>query len=203
MEKDFIFISASKVATHRLLLLHGWGADADDLVPIGEELIKGVIGLDLELVAFRAPQHHPEGFGRQWYGLFPPDWSQVPFAIKDLQSRIKSFSISPVPLEKTVILGFSQGGAMALEAGLALPVAGVIGCSAYPHPNWIPQRVSPPLLLTHGSKDEIVPLEASKRIISAMKDNKLDAQLIIFEGGHQIPLELIPSIQSSLQKWLI
>ncbi len=92
---------------------------------------------------------------------------------------------------------------MALEAGLALPVAGVIGCSAYPHPNWIPQRVSPPLLLTHGSKDEIVPLEASKRIISAMKDNKLDAQLIIFEGGHQIPLELIPSIQSLLQKWFI
>ena len=106
-------------------------------------------------------------------------------------------------MEKTVLLGFSQGGAMAIASGISLPLAGLIGCSAYPHPNWIPKRVSPPLLLTHGSKDEIVPLEASKRIIKAMKENKLDAQLIIFEGGHQIPLELIPSIQSSLQKWLI
>jgi hypothetical protein len=34
-----------------------------------------------------------------------------------------------------VLFGFSQGGAMALDSGCALPIAGLISCSGYPHPN--------------------------------------------------------------------
>jgi len=203
MESDFICAGASKGATHRLLLLHGWGADADDLVPLGEMLRQGLSGIKLELVAFRAPQKHPEGSGRQWYGLFPPNWAEVPFAINDLQKRINFFSRSSVPLEKSVILGFSQGGAMALAGGLDLPMAGVVACSAYPHPNWYPPKKSPPIFLTHGLDDDVVPYEASKRLIRALKNNKLEADVNLFEGGHEISLELIPIIQSALQKWLV
>ena len=203
MDNDFICISASKGATHRLVLLHGWGADADDLVPLGEELTKGLHGVNLELIAMRAPQKHPETFGRQWYRLFPPDWAAVPDAINDLQYRIKSLSNSVVPLEKTVIFGFSQGGAMALDGGLNLPVAGLICCSGYLHPNWIPPTKSPPVFLTHGLHDEVVPCEASKKIISALKDNKLNADLLLFDGGHEIPIELISRFQHVLQKWFV
>ena len=203
MESDFIYAGASNGASHRLLLLHGWGADADDLVPLGQQLSKGLLGIKLELVSLRAPQKHPEGLGRQWYGLFPPQWAEVPAAINDLQKRIEFFSRSSVPLEKTVILGFSQGGAMALAGGLALPVAGVIACSAYPHPNWSPPKQSPPIFLTHGLNDEIVPYEALTRLKSALINNELQVDIKVFEGGHEIPLELIPIIQSVLQKWLV
>ena len=203
MDRDFIYAGASKDATHRLLLLHGWGADVNDLVPLGEELRQGLSGINLELVALRAPEKHPEGSGRQWYGLFPPQWAQVPFAINDLQRRIKFFSRVSIPLEKTVILGFSQGGAMALAAGLDLPIAGVVACSAYPHPNWVPPKQSPPIFLTHGLNDEVVPYEASRKLIGALRDNELDVELDVFDGGHQIPLEMIPRIQSILLKWFI
>ena len=64
-------------ASHRLILLHGWGADAHDLVPIGKQLIEPISAC-VELVALQAPYQHPEGFGRQWYGLFPSDWAAVP-----------------------------------------------------------------------------------------------------------------------------
>ena len=40
MEEDFCF--PSKMATHRLILLHGWGADAKDLFPLGKNLLKGI-----------------------------------------------------------------------------------------------------------------------------------------------------------------
>ena len=203
MESDFIFGGASKGATHRLLLLHGWGADANDLLPLGEQLNVGLCGIKLELVALHAPQKHPEGSGRQWYGLFPPNWAEVPSAINDLQRRIKFFSRSSVPLEKTVILGFSQGAAMALAVGLDLPMAGVVACSAYPHPDWQPPNQSPPIFLIHGLNDEVVPCEASKRLFRSLSANELVTEIKLFEGGHEIPLEIIPSIQLVLQQWFV
>ena len=42
-------------ARARLVLLHGWGADAGDLMPLGEALSEA-IATPLELVALQAPQ---------------------------------------------------------------------------------------------------------------------------------------------------
>jgi len=202
MENDLICVTPSG-ATHRLILLHGWGADAEDLMSLGEELIKGGIEQKLELLAFNAPHRHPGGVGRQWYGLFPPDWVSVPSAINDLKIRIKALCKNSIALEKTVILGFSQGGAMALAVGSELPLAGLIGCSSYPHPNWVPSDSSPPILLLHGIQDEIVPIEASRKIHSSFKRKKLDVDFVEFEGGHEIPQGILPRIQLALKNWLV
>ncbi|MFN5695801.1 MAG: alpha/beta hydrolase, partial [Cyanobacteriota bacterium] len=63
-------------AERRLVLLHGWGADADDLLDLGSELV----GPEVSVVALRAPLPHPGGFGRQWYDLQQPEWPQLPGA---------------------------------------------------------------------------------------------------------------------------
>jgi hypothetical protein len=39
-------------AARRLVLLHGWGADADDLLDLGQELVDATVSV----VALRAPQ---------------------------------------------------------------------------------------------------------------------------------------------------
>ena len=44
IDHEFVSIS-SQTATHRLILLHGWGADADDLLIFGNE-IKEKINFD-------------------------------------------------------------------------------------------------------------------------------------------------------------
>ena len=62
---EFVSIT-SQTATHRIILIHGWGADADDLIPIGRE-IKENSEIDFEVIALRAPGLHPSGAGRQWY----------------------------------------------------------------------------------------------------------------------------------------
>ena len=71
-------------ARARLVLLHGWGADAGDLMPLGQALAKA-IATPLELVALPAPQLQTQGSGRQWYGLFPADWAAVPAAVEALK----------------------------------------------------------------------------------------------------------------------
>ena len=69
---EFVSIS-SQSATHRIILIHGWGADADDLLTLGKE-IASKINFDFEVISLRAPDLHPTGQGRQWYGLYPHDW---------------------------------------------------------------------------------------------------------------------------------
>ena len=155
------------------------------------------------MISLRAPDQHPQGIGRQWYGLFPPDWMQVPDAINSLQIRVKSLSTQKINLEKTVILGFSQGGAMALASGSNLPVAGIIACSAYPHPNWNMPSKMPPILLTHGKNDEVVPFQAMEKINQLLKEQNFEVDAEMFDGGHEIPLTLVPRIMESLEKWLI
>ena len=71
----------------RLVLLHGWGADGDDLRPLGNAL-NARMASTLEVVSLEAPTLQAQGSGRQWYGLFPADWDAVPAAVSQLQQRL-------------------------------------------------------------------------------------------------------------------
>tara|TARA_Y100001968_G_scaffold143320_1_gene130942 strand:+ start:1102 stop:1707 length:606 start_codon:yes stop_codon:yes gene_type:complete len=201
MDNELVCLNTTD-ASHRLILLHGWGADAEDLMPIGEKL-KLHLQKKVEIISLRAPYSHPQGIGRQWYPLFPADWSLVPFEIEKLKLRIRNVASQNIPLEKTAILGFSQGGAMALASGSELAMAGLICCSSYPHPNWSPPLIMPPIFLTHGSHDEVVPPLAIDKIKEILKNNKSDLDIELFEGGHEIPEPLFNKFQLFLNKWFI
>ena len=180
-------------AAARLVLLHGWGADAHDLLDLGELLV----GPELSVVALQAPEAHPLGVGRQWYGLQPIDWGQLPAARAALRQRLELLA-SSVPLGRTVVLGFSQGGAMALDVASGLPVAGIVACSGYPHEGWLPQATAaqplPPVLLSHGQQDPVVPFAASEEARKRLVSGGGSAQLLAFEGGHTIDPAVLPSI---------
>ena len=189
--EDGLF-SGPAVAESRLVLLHGWGADADDLLDLGELLV----GPQVSVVALRAPEPHPYGMGRQWYGLQPIDWSQLPAARRGLSGRLAALA-SSVPLERTVLLGFSQGGAMALDVGSTLPLAGIVACSGYPHEGWQPaaaQQPLPPVLLSHGREDPVVPFAASEAVLAQLNQAGAEARLLPFSGGHTIDQAVLPEI---------
>ena len=99
---EFVSIS-SQTAKHRIILIHGWGADADDLLPIGRE-IKEISQVDFEIISLRAPGLHPNNIGRQWYGLYPPDWNEAENEVNKLALSIKKFDSFNIPLKKTILL---------------------------------------------------------------------------------------------------
>ena len=188
-------------ARARLVLLHGWGADADDLMPLGQVLAEA-IGTPLELVALQAPQVQTQGSGRQWYDLFPADWAAVPEAVERLKQRINNLGSTEIPLDATVLLGFSQGGAMALAAGCDLPLAGLIACSAYPHPHWQAPVMRPPVLLLHGRHDEVVPHSAALTLKQELGQSNQACDLFSFDNGHAIPVEAQAEMKKALKRWL-
>jgi len=180
----------SEFATNRLVLLHGWGADAQDLVPIGKLLTHGLKDR-FEIVSLSAPQFHPSGSGRQWYPLYPHEWEKVPKAVIDLERRLNNLCFEQIPLNKTLLLGFSQGGAMALELATRKNFEGVFALSSYPHPDWQPSKDSPPIFLFHGNMDQVVPKEASQKSFDILRKNGIKSNLYFFEGGHEINNGLI------------
>jgi phospholipase/carboxylesterase len=196
LSKDLLQLGPSE-AQQRLVLLHGWGADADDLLDLGSLLV----GPEVSVVALRAPEPHPYGVGRQWYGLQPIDWTQLPAAREALTLRLEELATS-VDLARTVLLGFSQGGAMALDVGSSLPLAGIVACSGYPHEGWQPAGGTAPVLLSHGQEDPVVPFAASEEVQRRLAQAGASAELLAFNGGHTIDASVLPPISSFVRQQL-
>ncbi|WP_035987031.1 alpha/beta hydrolase [Leptolyngbya sp. KIOST-1] len=185
-----------------LVALHGWGANAADLVGLAPYLKLS----HLAMVFPDAPWPHPQApGGRMWYG-FPAGYDfrrPHDFARQsDLQSsrdRLKSWLVAlpqttQIPLERTILAGFSQGGAMALDLGAQLPLAGQIILSGYLHgPAQTP--VSPrPLVMVHGSLDPVVPIARAYQAKEALAACGQPVTWHELPMGHEIPLQVIELI---------
>ena len=194
---EFVSIS-SQTATHRIILMHGWGADSDDLLTFGKEMTEK-INLDFEVISLRAPGLHPSGQGRQWYGLYPHDWNGAEVEVNKLLSTLIKFDTDQISLRKTILLGFSQGAAMAIDVGFKLNLGLIVACSGYPHPSWDPGEKCPPLIISHGLFDDVVPIKASRIIYEKVKLKSSNfCELKEFDGLHQIDSNLIDFISSNI-----
>ena len=198
MHHEYVSIG-SQNSSHRIILLHGWGADADDLLPVGKAIINNT-GLEFELISLRAPTLRTNDLGRQWYGLFPPDWNQAESAVDKLLDTLKAFDKTKISLKKTVLLGFSQGAAMALDAGLRVDLGLVISCSGYSHPTWNPLKNNP-VLLSHGLQDEVVPINASREIsIRLANEANSNNELHEYNCSHAIHPDFIEVIRLKIKE---
>jgi len=196
---EFVSIS-SQTATHRIILIHGWGADSDDLLPLGKD-IKEKTDFDCEVISLRAPGLHPSGNGRQWYSLYPHDWVEAEDEVNKLLISLKKIDTEEIPLRKTILLGFSQGAAMAIDVGCKLDLGLIISCSGYPHPTWLPMKECPPMIISHGLLDDVVPISASRSIYKKVKNISSNfCKMREFDGFHQIDSNLIEIISTEMKQ---
>ena len=199
IDHEFVSIT-SQTAKHRIILIHGWGSDASDLLPLAKAIIEKS-KFDFEVISLRAPCLHPNNTGRQWYKLYPPDWNEAENEVNKLLLSLRKLTTYKIPLKRTILLGFSQGAAMAIAAGCQLDIGLIVSCSGYPHPNWKPGKNCPPILISHGSMDEVVPIIASKNIyqkVKSISDNI--CELNQFDGWHQIDSNLIYDINLKINE---
>ena len=198
MHHEYVSIG-SQNSSHRIILLHGWGADTDDLLPVGKSIIHNSC-FDFELISLAAPSFRLNDMGRQWYSLFPPDWNEAEIAVAKLLDTLNAFNETKISLKKTVLLGFSQGGAMAIDAGLSLDLGLVISCSGYSHPKWDPIKNNP-VLLSHGKQDKVVPLNASREISKRLRyETNLNHELYEYDCSHTIHPDFIEVIQLKIKE---
>jgi phospholipase/carboxylesterase len=194
----------SGAARRLVVFLHGYGADGNDLIEIGrawQQLLPDT--------AFVSP-HAPEPCagaptGRQWFALTfrDPDerWRGVnavaPILNAFLDAELARHKLPPSAL---ALVGFSQGTMMALHVGLRRPTppAGIVGYSGlFVLPNNAePEvvageiKVRPPVLLIHGDRDELIPVQALFHATQALAALEVPTEWHISPGiGHGIDQE--------------
>lgn len=156
--------AASGTARQLVVLLHGYGADGDDLIGFAAEW--GTLLPDAAFSAPHAPQPCAQSpTGRQWFPLPDPGQprssAEVSAALDALDGHIDSELARHALSEISVALvGFSQGAMMALAAGLRRNCAAIVSYSGALIDPPIPRAIRatpPPILLCHGDADPVVP----------------------------------------------
>lgn len=175
-------------------MLHGWGANAQDLA----SLVPLLRLTDYSFLLPNAPLPHPQGAeGRMWYDL-QHNYQGYDESRQILQDWLMALpETTGIPLSQTILSGFSQGGAMALDLGLTLPVAGIIAMSGYLHPvTQPPSPPLPPVLILHGSQDLVVPIAMAEQGREQLLAFGATVDYHSFNMGHEIRPEVLPFIQA-------
>jgi phospholipase/carboxylesterase len=155
-------------ASGLVVLLHGYGANGDDLIALGDGWRRSLP--DAAFVAPNAPQSIPSMYGGlQWFALTLRDPSEYWRGVAAAQPALDRFLDAELAryrltADRLVLVGFSQGTMMALHVGLrrAVAPAGIVAYSGLlAGPDHLAEtKARPPVLLVHGEADDMIPVEA-------------------------------------------
>lgn len=212
---DFIQQDTGPDPRYAVIWLHGLGADGHDFEPIVPEL-----GLNdsipVRFIFPHAPAQPVTINGgmvmRAWYDITGMDLSAgvdeagINRSAAHLQRLIQAAVDSGISAAHIVLAGFSQGGVIALHAGLQYPepLAGIIALSTYVAvPEAIRESASDankaiPIFMAHGRFDPVIPYPLGKRSGDFLMEQGYPLQ------WHEYPMEhsVHPQEIRDLGNWL-
>ncbi len=161
---------------YSVIWLHGLGADGNDFAPIVPELVDPAwppLRFVFPHAAVRPVTINGGMPMRAWYDIAAADLvarqdeAGIRASIDEVEALIAREHERGVPSANIVLAGFSQGGAIALAAGLrhAQPLAGVVALSTYVpiHTTLTAERhaanIATSIFWGHGSADPVVPMQ--------------------------------------------
>lgn len=202
-----------------VILLHGWGAPGDDLVPLGQ-----VLAAPGRLWVFPEAPLVSQGGGRAWWHLdlarlqaarergeerdlrqqTPPGLSEARAQLTGLVAEVtRRAGVTPASL---VIGGFSQGAMLATDVTLASPAAVsglvVLSGSLVTEAVWTErlQAMPPgfPVFMSHGRGDPILPFRLADALREHVQAAHHEVTWVPFDGGHEIPPVVLTSLSGFL-----
>lgn len=204
-----------------VILFHGFGADCNDLYPLGDifptqkkwnwlfpqgpveiQLGMGWTGrawwnLDLE----KRQREASMGIERDSSSENPPELPVVREKVMKMITDLK------VPWNQIVLGGFSQGGMMAMDIAFHAPEKPmglvIMSSSLVAKEEWqknAGRLESVPFYLSHGTQDAVLAYKGGQQLESFLKQNKLTGKLTTFTGGHEIPMQVIQGVGNFLNE---
>lgn len=191
-----------------LMLLHGYGASAEDWLPYvqtiafpsegrflfpqgpdwmvrKDALLVGRAWWDLQLAAHRRT-------GQPGVDLTHEEARGIQRAARLVRRTLAS--AGSVPSRPFLLGGFSQGAIVACEVALGsdVPLAALIVLSGTPvdSTGWrqkMPRRRGLPVFMSHGRSDDILPFDLADRLRADLVAAGLAVTFVPFDGGHEIP----------------
>ncbi len=181
-----------------LVLLHGRGATARSILPLGDEVARLLPGLRLAMVA-------PQAANTTWYpySFLAPLESNEPWlssALERVAFIVSELADEGVPAERVVLAGFSQGACLASEyvarnarrwGGLGALSGGLIGPPDTPRA-YDGSLDGTPVFLGCGMPDPHIPTERVRETAEVLEGLGADVDMRLYPGlGHTVNAEEI------------
>ncbi len=195
-----------------VVLFHGYGADASDLMPMAEMMN---LSSEVTWVFPNAPHEviiAPGFYGRAWYQIDskrleaamvrgePLDMSQtIPPGLESARRAATSLYDQLQKDHSTVVIGgFSQGAMLATDLALNhnKKPAGLVILSGtlINQPQWqsvVAKSSGLSFFQSHGKNDALLGFEQAEALNSFLSDAGLHGDFYAFSGGHEIPAKVI------------
>jgi phospholipase/carboxylesterase len=216
--EDRIEIDTVEHPDAAVIWLHGLGADGNDFVPVVPAL--DLRGLALRFVFPHAPMRavtvNAGYVMRAWYDILGleldrrEDESGVRESGRIVEGLVAREGERGIPASRILLAGFSQGGAIALHAGLRARerIAGIMALSCYvPIAGALAAEASPanrdvPIFLAHGTLDPVVPYRAGTRSRQLLESLGYAVEWHEYRIEHTVSLEEIADIATWLRRVL-
>ena len=205
MQNAIVIQHPASTPSQLLLLFHGVGSRAEDLVPLGHALAETLP--HAVVVSVRSPDAGDMGGGWQWFSVRGVDEANrparvaaaMPGFVHTVQHWQQHTGLGP---QATTLLGFSQGAIMALESTqqttpLAQRVVALAGRFAQP-----PRLATPHtrVYLLHGEQDGVMPVRLAVAAHEQLGALGTQVTLDLFPGlGHGLDGRVLQRVQQHLQ----
>jgi len=205
MLKSTVINSQRPQAT--VIFLHGLGGTGANY----EDLIKPIAPLlpNVKFILPQAPTRYVSIYGRTtpaWYDItgierdVVEDDQGIKESAKSIHKLIDQEVTKGISSNRIIIAGGSQGGALALYAGLTYPktLGGIIAISTYlPLHQSFPEysdsaNTETPLLMCHGEADDVVRFDWGKESYELLRTKHTNTRFRSYPGlGHAPSTEVI------------
>jgi len=210
---DAVEIETGSPPQGAVLWLHGLGADGHDFEPIVPELrLRKPVRFVFPHAPIQAVTINGGMQMRAWYDIFQfGGGREDEKGIRASQGLLeKLIAQQPVPPEKIVLAGFSQGGAIALQTALRYPkrLAGVMALSTYlPIAATLAGERSEanaqiPIFMAHGQHDDIIPIQRAQQSKDFLEKLGYRAEWHQYPMPHSVCGEEVRDISAWLAKLL-
>lgn len=212
-------LEPSQPATACIIWLHGLGASGDDFVPVPPHLKLP----DTLPVRFIFP-HAPAMPVTCNSGIIMPAWYDI-LELSEIRNinrndlhtsctRIAAILqqqiAQGIAAERIILIGFSQGGAVAYHTALIFPqpLAGLIALSTYlPNPDTLEKadrraNQTLPIRIVHGDDDHMVTERASRQAFDWLQQQGYDVEWKRYPMAHEICISEIRQIGEWVRVWL-
>ncbi|WP_294301129.1 alpha/beta fold hydrolase [uncultured Sphingomonas sp.] len=179
-----------------VILIHGYGSNGDDLISLAA-MIQPALP-DATFVAPNAPSMIPRmAAAHQWWPIETFSMAERAAGAAAAAPGLDAFITAELEAtglksDRLLLVGFSQGTMMALHVGLRReqPVAGIVGISGMlvaPDRLEADIRSRPPVLLIHGTEDDVVPFRSMDLAATALAAAGVTVETHVSPGlGHSV-----------------
>ncbi len=204
--------------TASVIWLHGLGADGNDFAPLVPEL-RLPTDLSVRFIFPHAPQIpvtiNAGYIMPAWYDILEMnlerkvDERQLIASAEAVQRLVEREIARGVASEKIILVGFSQGGAVAYHAGLTYEksLAGLLILSSYfathASASIHSANLHTPILIQHGNRDPIVNEVLGQRAYRLLQDRGCAVKYESYPMEHTVCMEQIASMSTWIQSVLI